>query len=732
MDEIHIPHEMKARPSNVKTNIQINAKVQGIQNVNFQEVLTNLHGQQLISNISTQSGNVTLESLLAPNINLEDTGNTQNEKSPANEKNSSTSVKSQVNQDSSTTIFSTFNPQKPATIKESTLKPSDALPKKEEAQETEEKPAKIFENPDNTKPVKIKTVVVSKNKTSKEISPQKYYSDNSYKDSYIKDDNRKEDNILQSNYNLKLKKDNEYFLPQLPQNKENEDDEPDKRGKNKREKSQTENKIEPEEAFIFEIEKLIEAYCLKKPDFRLNIRNEKTLDNDLWLRSLIFDASKEALTSEDSEKLSKYISNQDKEISFTDREILFELLSEIFKHKVINLDSNLSSRLEKSGFDFIFRTFPDFILKGFIKKIVSESEKKKDREKISFSVFNFLNGLKNSDEDIQLLSSVYFNDFPEDEEQKTLSLMFGGRYLQTEAEKIRKIIIRMKENDSLPPGFTGSMYEIFAEQMENGHFEKSRQILSLLQVYVQGNDFSELESKVAAELIAKKYFNLKSINIVKVIDIIARLINGEKVDYLSLEIISKISEKGLLSYLPSRIDNDVKEFLKYLPFGNNEIKYNESSEKGSKDTTEFIFGGKVKIHGLSKLNQKFRIILSVFYFQDKEVINIYPESNGIFHQQFKSGNYQITDIKLIINDELVLIDFSQINHSSDLLFFNTDNNQNIFYFGTLKVFISIETLKMVKYSLKNDYKSFFDYMKNKLKISLKNRVIKINPKLIIK
>jgi hypothetical protein len=194
---------------------------------------------------------------------------------------------------------------------------------------------------------------------------------------------------------------------------------------------------------------------------------------------------------------------------------------------------------------------------------------------------------------------------------------------------------------------------------------------------------------------------------------------------MTLELLTKITGKSLLSYLPARLDEEVSYFLRYLPFTDNEVKYQGTMEGHS--VPEFCLGGKIKVSGISKLGRKYNVSLILANRLSEKETEITPEKNSNFKKIIEIGSYQLKSLKLAWENKQIIIALN-----NDITIFNVDSGVDIFYYGALKVFLDPEDLSVQKLSLKNDYSGFLDYYKKTLKLSVKDKIIKINSKLFNK
>ncbi len=408
-----------------------------------------------------------------------------------------------------------------------------------------------------------------------------------------------------------------------------------------------------------------------------------------------------------------------------DKRNLYLLLSEIFKHQITNINPNFITRLDSSCFDLISKVFPSFFLQGMMKKIIIENEKKGNSAYIS-GIFKFISGKKLNDQEIFELSSSFNQEFLENDYQIIINL-FSGKFETNEPEHLKMVIQKLKDGKNLPPGFIGAILDIFLNLMENKHLETAKQVLRILEIYSHEGHFNNSEARIIATLISQKFFDKKLINISKVIEIITKVINGEKVDYISLELISGLSNQGLLGILPLNINEELKDYLKFLPFSKNEVKY-FSFDESEEIVKSFLCAGKIKISGLSRM--KFKIILNLLDIYNNEIKEISLNKSYFFKENLNNSKYRVFSLKLISKSNTINISLDNFM-DNELLIFNISDNTDIFYYGTLKIFLNSVTYLPKKLQLKNEYKNFIESFKingNNSDESLGHK-IKINPRL---
>ncbi|MBC7475155.1 MAG: hypothetical protein H7263_12750 [Candidatus Sericytochromatia bacterium] len=697
MDEInsHI-HEIQIRPNNLKNNIQLNGKTQAVQNINFQQVLSNVNSPSP-QIVNAGQSNISLESIMQSQN--EDNGElSEHETKEKINDTHTTSVKTVFVEDKSTSIFSQYIPQKTSEIKD---KNNNRLNKEK--------------NLDKGIYLKKKEKTQIKNSSSidRKLENIKINKKLNLTNTNILD----EENIVSVINNNHLNK-KESLLLQSPNHTENKGF---KDEENRRKKHNNPNNDDDDEQLIKNIEEIIENYGLEKTNFPLSRISGKSEEQDFWLRNLIFGATNEPLTSQDSELLSKYIVRYS-EMPENDKKILSDLLKDIFQHQVIKLNSEIVNRLDKDGFDLMSRIFPNVLLDGYLQKSLSKKEQK---AKSSDILFDLINGIKISEAQAQLLVEDIDLEF-NSEDKKIAIGIFQGNYEKEKLNNVYRILNHLKNNDYIIPGFIGHLQKIFIHLMDDNHHETAKQVLKFLEAYINDQILVYSDAKTIASLIIKNYFDTNKININKSSEILAKVIVGEKVEHISLELISKISGNSLLSFLPANIDSEIKNYLKTMPFSESEIERQFAHINSTGHSFDFSFLIKIKINNLPLEINKLKLnILNTVTNKTQEI----PfNNNSIFEFILESGTYKLQDISFYHNNQNSIL-FSN-NYSNETTFIISDLI-DIFYFGTLKVFFN-KNYSLKSIELKNDYKEFSDHYKNKINYSLKDQIIKINPNLYTK
>jgi len=697
MEEFKIP-ELIFRSINIKTNISLSSQTQGVQNIIFSEVLSSLNGNQIVQNLGTQGGNISLEFLSLPNTTIKVLENQKlNENNPIDK--DTPSLKSDFSKPSSTFIFSEYLPQKPVELKDDNLN-FELLPQKENIEKLSQK---------SQKSQKSKNIKETNNDENNFIK----ISDNK-----INNEEKNIKNILQNDIeNINLRKN---LIS--PDNKLLDNDEESKRRKRQFfENSKQSKKSVTKNLLDFEILKIIEQYNLEKPSFELSNVNINSREYISWIKEIFTQAKTKDMNALDSSKLSKYIISPHK-ISYADKEIFQQMISNVFNKKMTSISQDFTVSLEKPSLELMYKILPENMFEGFIKKTFVHSQKRKDRKTVSSAVNKLINGVSLTEKEASILSKSFKDDFTK-ENLEIVKDMFKGNYEKYTIEKIHEIVSKLHYKKNMPSGFVGSLYEIFFDSMENGQKQTSKQILRFLETYSKGKDFDEGEAKVISKIISTKYFNEKGLNNNKISQIFSNIISKKEIEYFSLDLISQISKKNIINYIPSKIDKDVKDYLKFLPISNK----NESISLDS----EFILGGKVKVIGVKSDIIK-NPILTINSFSSDEKLLIKLDSDFYFTDVLKKGKYQIIGLSFFIGESIKTFDFREKRLRNDINFldFSLENLEiDIFYFGSLKISISQKNSSILKIEIKNDYKSFLEYRKNKLNCKENTKKIKVNPKL---
>ncbi|GIW21485.1 MAG: hypothetical protein KatS3mg068_0492 [Candidatus Sericytochromatia bacterium] len=692
MDDINLPKEIKIIINEIKnTTIPINSKTYLNQTQNFSKIISD-EIKELINFSEVSNDSI---------INLDDEIIKRNSTSESNNKNK---IYESKNQKSSTTnIYSSFIPQKITNIRNNEKKELNFK------KDYKEEGKNYLEKMDTSK---YPPEIAKRFQNIKEINKDKsqVYQDDKYTDRFIKEN--EENNPLSALISSKKDKEDNITIEQ--ENKYPQDKEKDKDNKQSKNFIQQYREKKDKESLPEKVDELIKQYGLNKSWISL-ADSPKSAGFDEWIKSLIFGASKKNVSLKESEEISKYVTLSDK-LHQTEKEIIEEILKQILQNKIIYVNSNSLVRMDKKAIELVIRLFPTQLLKGIIRKFSEE----KINNGYKF-IYKILNGIIVDDKEAEEILE-YFNDF-DDEEKNILKKIFKGFYTYYEIEKVYNIIAKLKKLDALFPGLPGFLQESFLDFYSNEQFQKSKQILSLLEKYSLGNDFNRTEAQSIAYLISKKHFNLKVINMIRLREILTNLIMKEKVPFICLEIIAKLSNKNPLVYLPTNIDPDMRDFLRFMPFSSNEVTLSSRDEIENKKS--FVLIGKIKLYGLD-YEFKLQVVIKNFFDDNHEIVVNLDEEN-IFMEKIPIGKYFIDRINFIYDQGDFPVEFSDPKHLS-LLNFSCNNINEIFYFGTLKLFFEGEENKYLSdVKLKNDYKEMIQFNKNKS--YFKNQKVKINPKL---
>jgi hypothetical protein len=687
MDDINITKEIKILINEIRnTNVPINSKIYLNLSQNFYKIiLDELKGLINVSNLVNTDSILTLDE----NVAIRKFDNSENTN------NRSKNFENTNKKISSTNIYSSFIPQK--IIKNNEKKELNFK------RSSKEEGRKILEKMDTSK---YPPEIAKRFQNIKEVeknNESNYLDDESkYKDVFIKE--KKENDPLSS------------LISSKKDDKEENKGSKDKENENKQHKNFIEQYKEKKdkESLPEKVDEMIKQYGLNKSWISL-ADSPKSAGFDEWIKSLIFGAYKKNVTQKESEEISKYVTLSDK-LHQTEKEIVEEMLRRILQNEIIYINSNSLVRMDKKAIELIIRLFPSQLLKGIIKKF--SEEKIEGGAKFLYKI---LNGIIVDDQEAEEILK-HFNDF-DDEEKNVLKKIFKGFYTYYEIDKVYSVIAKLKKSDNLFPGLPGFLQEVFLDFYSNEQTEKSKQVLMLIEKYSLGNEFTKTEAQLISYLISKKHFNIKFINILRLREILTSLIIGEKVPFICLEIISKLSDKNPLVYLPSNIDPDMRDFLRYMPFNSNEVVLTNKKEIENKKS--FVLIGKLKFYGLD-YQFKLQVVIKDFFDDNNEIIINLDEDN-IFMEKIPIGKYFIDRINFLYEEGEFPVEFAEPNYLS-LLNFSCNNINEIFYFGTLKLYFKGDEQKYLStIKLENEYKEISKFNKNNS--YFKNQKIKINPKL---
>jgi hypothetical protein len=436
------------------------------------------------------------------------------------------------------------------------------------------------------------------------------------------------------------------------------------------------------------------------------------------IKEILSHLSNENLTKSDSDKISGYISSElsrEEEIHFSDKSIFQRLINDILNHEIDTIYPNLMSRFNENSVGKIFDSIPDKYMYGLLKKISEKYQKNKN--KAFKTVFKLSNGKKIEIDENDFIE-VFDDDFDQNE-KNVLNNIFNGNYHKDNQEKIYSVIDKLKKLDSLIPGFPETLSELFLDFYSNNQKESTKKILKYMEIYQNENKFSSTDSKMLSHFITKKFFDSKKFNYEKIEETIESIISDNKVQYMYLELVSNLTEKNFLSFIPSNSDNEVKTFFKYVPFMKNEVEYNVNDyniEENNKFNFDFL--GKIHIINFKHI-QNIEIELKNTDTNEITFHNIL--NNNIFSLKLIEGKYLI--YKIIIDDNI----FDLTKMKNNKLNFNVTAFTNAFYFGTLEIVVNNKNIKDI--TLKNHYKDFSTYMRLKEPDFFKIKNIKVNPSL---
>ncbi|MFN8578643.1 MAG: hypothetical protein U0354_17585 [Candidatus Sericytochromatia bacterium] len=673
MEDIKGVPDISIRFNNSKANIQINPKLSGSQSINFQEILTNIGETNQTSILNTSQQNINIDSIQSQNSDNNLEQNNSDNKNINNDKNAPTAVKSQSNTSSQTTLFSEYIPQKPLEVEKNKLN----LDTKEKNQglilQKSSKKNIPTERKKLIKSNSLEIVIVNETKSSGVLKQEENIKDN--KGVPKKEINHADNIALKNNYQ-------------------------DEREEKRRNIFYYEN----EEIASKDIVKILETYGLEIPEF-LSKGGEQIDEN--WVKNLIFGSLKENLNNEDSEKISKFITAKNPEqIAEKDKKVFTKLVNEIFKNQVTNINPEILTRFEKNSSEFILKNFPHIIYNGSLKKYFDTEDNKIKNTRLKMLI-SLINNEKIEEDDIK--NSFITNNL-EPEEKENCESLINGDYLSLNNDEIYKTINKTKNLGFSFGSFLDNVHEIIISDYENKLSQKLKQTTKILTDYRKYNFINESDSHFLANSIVNKHFNNENLSNNKLADIMTRLINGEYIEPVYLELINQTLSKNLLSYLPNTINYQVAEHLKSLPFSKNEVVIQEKKD---------YFRVFIKI----KFKQ---IIKSITLFNPDtlDYLNLKTNDKNIIFTDLEISSYRIQNIE---TEEEKIIDLSKFDKNFSLDF-SIDKKLDIFYFGTLDI-KSTKNNETFNYKLKNEYQNFLSIYKKKYPELFKNKILKLNPKL---
>jgi hypothetical protein len=674
MEELKGFSDISIRFNSSKNNIQINSKLTGNQNVNFQEILTNVGDSNQGSVINNSNQNINLESLQSQS-NENELSQSNDNKNINNDKNASTSIKSDSNKSSQTKIFSEYIPQKPVEVDSKNLNLHNK-PQKENI--LIKKTIKLTNKVNKSKTIQSNSLEIIVRRESKN-SGLAHNEEDSKKNSVV---NKKENNVLE---NIILK--NNYT-----------DDKEEQR------KKQNTFYYDDQEINDQDISKILESYGLEIPEF-LSKGGDNRDEN--WVKNLIFGSVKENLNSEDSEKIAKFIAIKNPEqIAEKDKKVFTKLVNEIFKHQVNNINPEIFSRFEKNSSEFILKNFPHIIYNGVLKKYFDVDSDKAKNSRLKMLV-SFINNEKINDDDIK--NSGLYSNF-EDNEKENIDYLLKGEYNKLNNEEIYKSINKSKDLGISFGGFIDNVHQIVIESYENKLNQKLKQTIKILSDYRQYNFINENDSHFLSSNIVNTHFQSTNISQNKLTEIMTNLINGEYIEPVYLDLINQSFSKNLLSYLPNTINYQVADYIKGLPFSKNEVIIDEDKE---------LFKLFIKI----KFYQKIKSI-NILNNDTLEILNFKITGKNILFTDLEISAYKIKSIE---NEDSQIIELSKFDKNFNLDF-SVDKKIDIFYFGTLEI-KNVKNNDLLSFKLKNEYQSFLSSYKKKSPEFFKDTILKVNPKL---
>ncbi len=675
MDEIKANIDISIRLNTSKNNIQINSKVSGNSNINFQDILINLgeNSQKTLAPNSTQN-KITLS--LQSQANVKEFSQEINNSNINQDKNASISVKLNSSNQNQTPLFSEYTPQKPIDVQDLNLN----------------KNTQNFETlkGDKLDVAKVKKYkILQKNKSKINLVNIKIVEINE-KSSGIK----KEENELINPSQIN-RRNNE----PIDKKQENSNDKNDDEQKNRKQEYYQEDEISSQDLI-----KILESYGMDLPDF---IKNEKKIhDDETWIKNLISGSIKENINDNDADKLTKFLVNKNiDKIPEKDVNVFTKLVNDIFKHKIIKLEPQILSRFEKNSTEFIIKNFPNIIYSGALKKYFYSEDKKIKDSKVKVFM-RLLNNQKENDtgnlEKEDLKNS--FEDF-NDKELENTEHIIDADYSKLSQNDLYKSLNKIKEKGISFGSFIDNVHELIIEFHENKSKEKIKQLVKIVTDYRKYNFINGNDTHSLSLMIVKKVLTNQKLDQNKLVNIFSKIIQGENIDPVYLNIINQSLDKNILAYLPNTINSSVYFYLKDAPFYKNEFS----------DNSEDFFRFFIKIKINNKLPES--ITLNLYDIDHSEDIEIPVSKNEI--GILNNGTYKLKSILLEGNE----INFERMDKDF-VLDFSVDKKIDIFYFGTLEIKGNNNFFK-----IKNEYKSFIDNYKKKFPKMFKGAIIKINPKL---
>lgn len=446
---------------------------------------------------------------------------------------------------------------------------------------------------------------------------------------------------------------------------------------------------------------------------------EKNYDSNK-VKNILNVLTEENLTYSDSKKISEYITSKladEKEIHPSDRSIFQNLITDLLSREINQVHTGIYTRFHEDSVNKIFSSIPEKFLKGILDKLVNTY--KNDKAKYFKVLSKICNGHKITFEESEFFSELFVENF-EDEELEVLQNIFSGEYHKDLQDKIYDVMVKLEKENSLIPGFLETLSTLFIDSHSNNQKEISKKLLLYMELYQNEKLLSIADTKIIASLISKKFLEHSKIESSKTQDLLENLISNTSIQHFQLESISNNINKNLLPLLPYNINEENRNFLKYLPFMENEVSfYDKTSFSNQENTYPFNLYGKIILNSKNKPN---KISITLIDSNDNSFVFELID-NQLFNFELNVGKYTIHTITI----DNFKFNLSKNKNHLDLLSFVVGSFTDIFYFGTLKLTYIESSIKSIE--LKNNYKDFSDQIKLSNPEALKVKQIKVNPKL---
>lgn len=674
MEEIKGVPDLSVRFSSSKNNIQLNSKLSGSQNINFQEILINVGEPNQTSVINPNNQGINIDSLQQNNDN-ELSQNNEN-KNINNDKNASTSIKSENNSSANTSLFSEYIPQKPVEVENKNLNLNSG------------------ENKENPFLNKYQKKTTKSNIKIKQKANIVHHEKSNIKENNLNVGTHKDE---QNNLSIPIKKESNNIQNSDIKNPVFED-------KDEERKNKQVFYYEDEEINSDDISEILNNYGLEIPEFIS--KGGETRDEN-WVKNLIFGTLSEKVNDDDIDKISKFITITNPEkIAEKDKKVFTKLVNEMFKHQIQNINPDILNRFEKNSSEFILKNFPHIIYNGVLKKYFDNTDDNVKNSRLKMLI-SFINNEKIADDDIK---NSFLDNQLQENEKENLNYLLRGEYNNLNNEEIYKSINLSKDIGISFGSFTDNMHQIIVEEHENKLNERFKQTVKILNDYRQYNFIKENESHFLASSIVNRFFNNVTLSNNKLTELVTNLINGDYVEPLYLDVINQSLSKNLLSYLPNTINYNVSEYLKAIPFYKNEVEINED-----KETFKFFIKIKSSIQ-ISNIN--------IYNNDSLELLNYKTTDKNILFIDLETGSYKIKSFE---SNEKKIFDVSKFDKNFSLDF-SVDKKTDIFYFGSIELKYN-KSNDSILFKLKNEYQNFLNNYKKKCPDLFKKNLLKINPKL---